>query len=169
MRPAETDVRSGLAGRDNGIAAHPQSRSRSRRRTVTDAGQTSSNLDKKVDENTTVAELLQLKQGTDNAQDTDYLSPAAALKRGGSADGTGPAVTRVSLGRPTAGGVAFPFKLGTHPSEDGVNASTVTLTGEPGVVAPKGDDDEFVKDARNIGSSSRPEPERFVTASEGLF
>ena len=36
--------------------------------------------------------------------------------------------------RPTSDGVAFPFKLGRHLGDEGVNASTITLESQAGTV-----------------------------------
>ncbi|KAI9840447.1 MAG: hypothetical protein M1837_001603 [Sclerophora amabilis] len=165
------------------------SRSRSRRRPVIDAGQTSGENDEDdVDENTTAADLLARKGESDNA--SNLLSPTAAASGPKNTQhqqhgittgkGGGPVPTSVS-GRPHNGTIAYPFKL-AH-DIDG-NASTMTLTSVAGVVTPKADDaapggeDQkkiFWSDDTHrggapstVGDVKRPEPERFVTASDGV-
>lgn len=190
---------------DNTVHGH--SCSRSRRRTVTDTGQTTSNADNDTDENTTVAEMLQQKEGINGIQDPNYLFPSPVSPRRwkdieGDADTTGITGTPTYPARPTAGGVTFPFKLGRNLGDEGTNTSTVTLASMPGIVTPKvegngkklghnvennrdgkvmnGDQLECPGNGNNGGEdvaveagvvvdARRPEPERFVTASEGLL
>ena len=106
-------------------------RSRSRRRTVTDAGQAPAANDDEVDENTSAAELLE-RRGAH--PDPNLLSPSMrpATQKAGQANGTS---LIPDSGRPRQGGVAFPFKLASR-GNDEVNASTVTLTSAKGVLSP---------------------------------
>jgi hypothetical protein len=114
------------------------SRSRSRRRTVTDEHQTEAGDD--VDENTSAAELLAIKQAKGEALPGDgHLTPDFVLARGKepmSADDAPtsedmpsilvhtPTVDDTDLRRPKAGGIAFPFSLKQHHA----TASMTTLT-----------------------------------------
>jgi hypothetical protein len=104
------------------------SRSRSRRRTVTDEHQT--DYDKTVDENTPASDLLALKNAKTGQGSDDHLTPDFA------ASGTNPAILvraptneESELKRPKAGGIAYPFSLQGHHT----TASMTTLTSEIGV------------------------------------
>jgi hypothetical protein len=106
----------------------PHSRSRSRRRTVTDQHQTETQNE--VDENTPAADLLALKNETLRQPSDDYLSPEFAAK------GTTPVILiraptneEYDLKRPKSGGIAFPFSIQGHKA----SASMTTLTSEIGV------------------------------------
>lgn len=134
--------------------AHAMSRSRSRRRTVTDIGQ--ANAD--VDENTSVAQLEQGREETLPADgttsentlaangitsDLNTLSPSVLISDHSTTEPNGLAASQClspNANRPKSEGVAFPFKLGTHLIDSGVNASTVTLQSQAGVVSPRGDE-----------------------------
>ena len=108
------------------------SRSKSRRRTVTDAGQTN---DLDIDENTPAAVIEQKKaealQKDHSSKETAHLAPPVLVTGGSSSNDSA---------RPSAGGRAFPFKLGTHVRDDGRNASTITLMSQGGAITPKGDE-----------------------------
>ena len=123
-----------------------QSRSKSRRRAVSYTPQNDENED--VDENTPAAVLLQKQEEQVEAHgyDTGHLSPLIVNALHNNA---GEYVNRDAVsgepsspsGRPAAGpGKAFPFKLGTHVTDDGRNASTITLQSHPGVGTPKVND-----------------------------
>jgi len=161
------------------------SRSRSRRRTVTDEHQTDGD---DVDENTSAAKLLALREKhnerylspnsptTEMSQTPDILLKVPSNEQMGSE-------TNLDLKRPKAGGVAFPFSVKKVGGD--ANASTLTLTSATGV--PPAEDlrmDDVMKDGVSAGKSSweangtspgestqkeqRPPLESFVTASEGL-
>lgn len=105
------------------------SRSRSRRRTVTDEHQTEN--DENADENTLASDLLAMKNAKLGQTSDDYLTPDFA------ANGTNPAILlkvptneESDLKRPKAGGIAFPFSLQGHKA----TASMITLTSEIGVL-----------------------------------
>ena len=82
--------------------------------------------------------------------------------------------------RPMKGGVAFPFSLRSKLDEEGANASTVTLTGQSGIVhrmedEGQGSDGKTEEDLRSaeqkgVGEDGNeehgPEIERFETAKE---
>ena len=125
-----------------------QSRSKSRRRTVSYAPQYDQVND--VDENTPAAVLLQKRdtQAKASGLDPGHLSPPILNIPHGD-DGSSEYISydavsgepSVSLSRPAAGpGKAFPFKLGTQINEDGRNASTVTLESHMGVPTAKSDE-----------------------------
>jgi hypothetical protein len=104
------------------------SRSRSRRRTVTDQHQTED--DENLDENTLAADLLAIKYAKLGQSSDNHLTPDFA------AHGTNPAILlkvpkneESDLKRPKAGGIAFPFSLQGHKA----TASMTTLTSEIGV------------------------------------
>jgi hypothetical protein len=115
------------------------SRSRSRRRTVTDEHQT--DVSSEVDENTTAAELLAIKRakGVAALPPDGHLTPdfvSAKAEEPMAADDTipsedmplilihTPTIEDTDLRRPKAGGIAFPFSLKQHQA----TASMTTLT-----------------------------------------
>lgn len=115
------------------------SRSRSRRRTVTDEHQTEGGDD--IDENTSVAELLAIKKAKGDAGPSGdgHLTPDFVSAKGKepmlAGDPTAyegmpsiivhtPTVDEADLRRPKAGGIAFPFSLKQHHA----TASMTTLT-----------------------------------------
>ena len=144
----ETDGANGRpAGADKTFS---HSRSRSRWRTVTDAGQTNhgkppmnggkasatahdSKGENKLSTNGTSTDPNHLAVPTVTSDppppegDTNNIGDALLQSK--------------SLNRPTAGGVAFPFKLSSYLVENGQNASTVTLESQAGVVSPKSDEE----------------------------
>lgn len=136
------------------------SRSRSRRRTVTDTNQTG---EAGVDENTSAADLLTLRQthGVQHANSaTTYLSVphSSTVAPIITAPGTpNPIVTINDSGRPSANGVAFPFSLRNGHN---TNASMSTLTSAVGVPP--------TKDMRTAGATetgldvSRPTSEHSI-------
>ena len=146
-----------------------QSRSRSRRRRVTDAGQTGYVGDSEVNENTPAAELERLRaqqalnsRGNGHFGDINHLTPAIVFSSPPDEDPTedqnskqldrnSETATASTVPLPPTPGErpsigtrqAIPFKLGRHPdgiSSLGTNASTLTLTSQTGVISPIGDD-----------------------------
>ena len=125
-----------------------KSRSRSRRRTVTDAGQTndrSNNANEK--EISSIENTSESNKRPDNATsgDRNHLAIPTITSDPPSPEDESNKTNHVSFNpsspnRPTADGVAFPFKLSSHLVEDDRNASTVTLESQAGVVTPKGDE-----------------------------
>ena len=131
------------------------SRSRSRRRTVTDEHQTDGSDD--IDENTTAAELLAIKRAKGEAvlPGDGYLTPDFVSAKAGepmaaeditpSEDMPSilihtPTIEDTDLRRPKAGGIAFPFSLKQHQA----TASMTTLTSAINV--------QPVEDVRTEGS-----------------
>ena len=148
-----------------GNKAHGKSRSRSRHRAVADTGQSSEDaLLSNVSGSAARYSLSSVDQAS-ASQDisspsllSPYLSPSTQSSHDRSKAGLAPAETSDS-NRPTAGGIAFPFKLGTHPNAD--NASVVTLTSQAGVLTPKGN--EVGKQLAN-GLPQSPLKHRFFPA-----
>ena len=150
---------------------NPKSRSRSRRRNVSDTGQTNAS-NTSIKENTPAAKILCLREQQPHrlSEPTDRsLLSSSFIPLPKSPEATSPPAPgrdnefkgRVSSPeRPTAGGVAFPFKLGRRLGDDGVNASTFTLEDEEGVLDRDGADGGLQ------GEVKRLEVERFVTARE---
>ncbi|KAI9834048.1 MAG: hypothetical protein M1819_003333 [Sarea resinae] len=128
-----------------------KSRSRSRRRTVTDAGQ--------ADENTPAGALVGSRDAaatpvigsalanTDATSGAQQASRPATASTAGTGTGTGTAIGDAGVGsyahlgpiekpdrtRPTAGNVAYPFKLAHPLSGEEANPSTLTLSNVPGI------------------------------------
>ncbi|KAL8832939.1 MAG: hypothetical protein Q9170_004642 [Blastenia crenularia] len=163
------------------------SRSRSRRRVVSYTGQT----DLGIDETTPALELLRRRQEAETSPSSPNplrLSPTSAsyiphsppsgpvtpLPAPPISSGANPfdsIAGTASLARPATGGRAFPFKLGTHLSPEGQNASTVTLTSQMDVGMPTTrveDGGKQIGDEVESGKRERPEMERFETAREGF-
>ena len=136
--------------------ANKQSRSRSRRRRVTDAGQTEYVGKPEVDEDTPATELGRRRneqalniQPNGNLTDPTRLSPPIVLSSPPDENSENPKEIPLPASpgeRPSAGpGKAFPFKLGRHPDapgDEGANASAVTLTNQAGVVSPMEDEND---------------------------
>lgn len=156
---ADKDVNITTVSQNDGANARPVdaerveklSRSRSRRRGVTDAGQTDYVRKPEVDENTPAAELdRQRNEQTLNGQadghstDRALLIPPIVLSSPPDRDSENAKAVPLPASpgeRPSAGpGKAFPFKLGRHLGNQDVNASTVTLASQAGVISPKGDE-----------------------------
>ncbi len=122
------------------------SRSRSRRRTVTDDGQTNNRNNDANDEDTSseTQNTSESNKRPDNAisADRNNLAIPTITSDPPSPEGESNKVSfnRSSPNRPTTGGIAFPFKLGSQIVENGQNASTVTLESQAGVVSPSGDE-----------------------------
>ena len=170
-----------------------QSRSRSRRRTVTYNNMKAEN---------SVAEHLRIhnpiKQGQPSGsgdRTTDSVDPSFQTlayspeptmfsnnSENGQSAAAAPAVTiGARQNRPAAGGRLFPFKLGRRLGDDGANTSTITLTSQAGVVTPKGDqgfrqlgttavtdggDEASGRGVEQESTGNRPDIERFQTAKE---
>ncbi|MCJ1393269.1 hypothetical protein MMC18_006141 [Xylographa bjoerkii] len=189
----ETD--GGNARPVNSSAKLSEPRSRSRRRKVSDQGQTTFGRDEDFGSVPSSKELLRRRDeendafhpSTDsNLLSTTYVplprSPGEENEKAlGGEDGTQPDEEGIGMARsasgkirPTKGGVAFPFSLGTKLDEEGGNASTVTLTGQSGIVRNSGDGERGVDGGKGDDSQSaeeaakeegkRPEMERFETA-----
>ena len=125
-----------------------QSRSRSRRRTVTDVGQTGNRNGTANGDQTLLT--LQIDNGSNeffnntttanpNHQALPTTSNASSAEAEPKKDEEA-SFNVFSPNRPTAGGVAFPFKLYSPLEDNGRNASTVTLESQPGIVLRKGDE-----------------------------
>ncbi len=97
------------------------SRSRSRRRTVTDENQTDGEED--VDENTPATTLLAIKQERLGEDVNSHLTPDFAAKP------RNDEIPESELKRPKAGGIAYPFTVAGHKQ----TASMTTLTSAEGV------------------------------------
>ena len=129
---------------------HGQSRSRSRRRTVTDAGQTNNRNNDAHEEVASSRENANVSnKGPDDTTsgDRNHLAIPTITSDAPSPEDESKKTNNVSFEpsspkRPTAGGIAFPFKLGSHLVENGRNASTVTLESQAGVVSPQGHEAE---------------------------
>lgn len=100
----------------------------------------SSSQDKPVNENTQAAVLDRIrKEHQQNGQSADYPAyPTITSSPAANEEEITP--SHIEINRPSAGGKAFPFKLGTHLRNDTDNASTITLASYGGVVTPKGDE-----------------------------
>lgn len=148
------------------LRRHP--RSRSRRRTVTHAGQANNEVDRKA----SAVELERreeksLAHGNDGVTSgsEDLAPPVIVLEHSGTDENVATAVQSTNSIRPVAGGKAFPFKLGTHAIDDGRNASTVTLHSQAGVVTPKGN--ETSKQLGEEGSKKSEEIEPLAEQPSG--
>lgn len=167
--------------------AQQHSRSHSRRRIVSYTGQS----DPHIDEATPALELLRRRQEAESntsppnplplfstspthsppSQPVSPLpSPPLSSEHHSTADPLDSIAGTASLTRPATGGKAFPFKLGTHLSPEGRNASTVTLTSQMAVAIPTSGLEDGGKQLGEEGKSGeeRPEMERFETAREGV-
>jgi hypothetical protein len=173
----------GSGAKPRAFDGKPASRSRSRRRTVTDQGQASRPfIREELDENSTVSEILAKKDGETDAQLLE-ASMLPEAQRGG---------PHTASERPVAGNVAYPFKLAV-PEGVEPNASMLTLTSAAGALTPRrggsvamstvtggdagrGHETKNVEDEAREGVAvdtkederGRPEPERFVTAEEDV-
>ncbi|KAI4129913.1 MAG: hypothetical protein LQ338_001998 [Usnochroma carphineum] len=178
-------------------ASQQHSRSRSRRRIVSYTDQSDPN----IDETTSALELIRRRQDrtdTSTPKDPLLLSPTFPSHTSHLSPSTAPSplpsppvspeqtttshlnaiAGTASEARPVREGKAFPFKLGTHLSPEGRNASTITLTSQMAVELPTpqvghlgkqlGDGVENGGDVESTRKEGRPELERFKTAMEGL-
>lgn len=163
----------------NGVTSPGHSRSRSRRRIVTDEHQTE---DDDIDEDTPAAFLhSRLVNGRGTTGGRGLLTPDFLATPTQT-----PPVDESELRRPKAGGIAFPFSL---KQQEGASASMVTLTSAVGVrpaadVRTKGalnsgvdtprssyqscGDDVLVNGAGEGASATRPPMETFFSAVEDL-
>jgi hypothetical protein len=113
---------------DKGKRPDFTSRSRSRRRTVTDEHQTEGFND--VDENTTASELLAMKRAKLGETGDGHLTPDfAARETVPSILVKVPTADESDLKRPKAGGIAYPFTIKGHST----TASMTTLTSSIGI------------------------------------
>lgn len=166
---ADKEVNTTTVSQNDGANARPvgadrankRSLSRSRRRGVTDAGQTNCVGESKIDENTPAAELDRRRNGQANGHPINRAHLAPPIILSSPPDSNSENAKAVPLPaspgeRPSAGpGKAFPFKLGRHLGTQDVNASTVTLASQPGVVSPN--EDEETKQLGDSITSSSPE------------
>ena len=172
---ADKEVNTTTVSQNDGANARPVgadrankiSLSRSRRRGVTDTGQTDNDGKPGVDENTPAAELDRRKNkqalnGQANGSPTNHahLAPPIVLSSPPDEDSENAKAVPLPASpgeRPSAGpGKAFPFKLGRHLSNQDVNASTITLASQVGVVSPKGDEQsKQLGDSNTSGSPDR--------------
>ncbi len=127
-----------------GNKLHGKSRSRSRHRAVANTGQSSedallSNANGSVARysRTSVDQASVTQDIPTPYQLSPYSPPSTQTNHDRNKAGLA-SVETSDCKRPTAGGIAFPFKLGTQPNAD--NASVVTLTSQAGVVTPKGNE-----------------------------
>ena len=184
---ADKEVNTAVVSQNDGANARPVnadrasklSRSRSRRRGITDAGQTDYVGKPGVDEDTPAAELgrqrnEQALNGEANGHPTNPILPIVLSSPPDENSENAKVIPLpTSPGeRPSAGpGRGFPFKLGRDtgdPGHEGANASTITLTNEAGVVSPKeyetgtqsgvspDDQDEHSVDAREETDGQTP-------------
>lgn len=169
-----------------------------RRRTVIDAGQTTSHTNKEIP--SSALDHHHSSRNQEEKKDSTLLSPSPpsvhiTYNNEEHIENT----TQLTSGRPREGGVAYPFKLGTHLRDNDANASTITLKSQAGVSTPKDpkaneplDKSPLAFEAtlrsESVGASpkvdsqlqdadqpetadrgmKRPDLERFVTAAEEL-
>jgi hypothetical protein len=141
------------------------SRSRSRRRTVTDERQTEGY----VNEDTPAFVLYnKLAERRGDPRDGNLTPDFAATPTTPAILVRSPTIEKdeSELKRPKAGGIAFPFSL----KQDADTASMMTLTSDGGVQPAE---DLMAKESRNSGvgetvNGERPPLETFVTAQENL-
>ena len=147
----ETDGTSGRPIGPDKTLSH--SVSRSRRRTVTDAGQTNhEQIPMNGEKASYTANAGNRKDkpctnGTSTSTHPDHLAvPIVTSDPPSPADDNptnkGSSTKPLISKRPTAGGVAYPFKLSSHLIETSRNASTVTLQSQPGIVSLKVEEEE---------------------------
>lgn len=161
----------------------------SRRRAVTDAGQTTSHTNKEFP-NAALDHHHNSSPKQEEKMDSKLLSPSPSPHITYNSEGHIENTTQLTSGRPKEGGVAYPFKLGTHLRDNDANASTITLKSQAGVSTPKDPKTNetlektplaFEATSRSGSVSqnadqleipdrgmNRPELERFVTATEKL-
>ena len=150
---AGKEVETSTATEIQGLSTnHPQrkaSRSKSRRQTITDLGQSEHQIDGDVDKNTLTAilgsrrKLAESSKSHDGGQNVQLPEKpnVTGLQEDAKDEDEKVFIAANPKNRPVAGSdKAFPFKLNTHLAEDGVNASTVTLQSHVGVVADKESD-----------------------------
>ena len=181
---ADKEVNTTTVSQNDGANARPvdahraneQFRSRSRRRRITDAGQTDHIGKPQIDETTPAAEMDRRKneQALTGQKDSHLAPPVLLSSPPGQNQETAKAVPLpASPGeRPSAGqGNAFPFKLGRHPDtpdHEGANASTITLTDQAGVVSPNNNDIETDKQQPSANPDADQANEHFIDAPEIL-
>ncbi|KAL6714305.1 hypothetical protein ACLMJK_007728 [Lecanora helva] len=115
------------------------SRSRSRRRNVTDTNQTDPNHS--IASNTPATPLDRRRSSSSPQTASSPAHPAPAIVISAHDDHplpNNPDLQTISSHRPVADGKAVPFKLSSHLVDDGRNASTVTLQSQVGVARPVG-------------------------------
>ncbi len=146
---ADKEPETSIATEDNGANAPPVNgsrsngrlRTRSRHRAVTDTGQCADGIfDTSRDIPPPQPSYMRPEQAsaTQEIPNPSLLSPHLPHVTQTSHDRPKADLASIEISdfnRPTAGGTAFPFKLGTHLNAD--NASMVTLTSQTGVLTPK--------------------------------
>ncbi|KAI9807582.1 MAG: hypothetical protein M1825_005522 [Sarcosagium campestre] len=180
------------ANGENGTLAHSSdpkskhdttSRSRSRRRVVSDAGQTSAadtnGIDSRLDDKS--KSTLQDNHDSSATETSTEVAARSKSPTSSKAPTIGGSTEKSASGRPYHDGIAYPFKL-ARPAGPETNPSTITLTSTAGAVTPLGVTDADRKEGNaadaatkkvaveqgELVEASRPEPTRFVTAGEGL-
>ena len=162
----ETDGTSGRPTGPDKTLSH--SVSGSRRRTVTDAGQTNHEQIPMNGEKASYTVNTGNRKDKPSTNGTSTRSNHLAVPTVTS-DPPSPADdnptnkdswTKSSISkRPTAGGVAYPFKLSTHLTETSRNASTVTLQSQPGIVSPKvGEEENQLGENMDTTTGEAPNP-----------
>lgn len=154
-RPLD-DVKTAQGRRLDAAHGTDKSRSRSRRRTVTDQHQTEGDL---IDENTPAAVIynrLSGKRSIVASEDTNITPEFVTSPNTPQILVRSPTVDKdeSELKRPKAGGIAFPFSLKSH----GATASMTTLTSSVGV--------QPVEDIRTPGSKSGNDGQQNVDGAE---
>lgn len=169
---ADKEVHTTTVSQNDGANARPAgadrankiSRSRSRRRGVTDAGQTTYLAKAEIDENTPAAELDRRRneqalnrQAKGYPTDRAHLAPPIVLSSPPDAESENAKAVPLPASpgeQPSAGpGTAFPFKLDRHLRNADVNGKTVTLASQAGIVSPKAD-----KERTQLGDSITSSP-----------
>lgn len=169
---ADKEVHTTTVSQNDGANARPAgadrankiSRSRSRRRGVTDAGQTTYLAKPEIDENTPAAELDRRRneqalnrQAKGYPTDRAHLAPPIVLSSPPDAESENAKAVPLPASpgeQPSAGpGTAFPFKLDRHLRNADVNGNTVTLASQAGIVSPKAD-----KERTQLGDSITSSP-----------
>ncbi|CAD6563544.1 MAG: hypothetical protein ASARMPRED_000033 [Alectoria sarmentosa] len=171
---ADKEINTTTVSQDDGANARPagagrvnKTRSRSRRRGVTDAGQTSYIGKPKIDENTPAVELDRRRneqslysQANGHPTYPTHLAPSIILSSPPDENSENAKAVPLPASpgeRPYAGpGKAFPFKLGRRLDNKDANASTITLASQAGVVSPKGDEEsKQLGDSTSLSSPDR--------------
>ncbi|KAL9126755.1 MAG: hypothetical protein Q9217_004245 [Psora testacea] len=138
---------------------------KSRRRTVTYNGQDEG----EIGEHKSPAIVIQqertgvLQSGQASTDQTDLPSPTITTEHSSRHHAGLPQPKDPN--RPSAGGIAFPFKFGSRLQDDGRNASTITLISQGGVVTPKADENGAHL-GENIGNEGHPGLNRRVTMED---
>ena len=185
---ADKEVNTTTVSQNDGANARPvdahrankQFRSRSRRRRITDAGQTDYTGKPQIDEIRPTAEVDHRKNeqaltGQEDGHLADPTNLAPPILLSSPPDQNQETAKEVPLPaspgeRPSAGyGNAFPFKLGRHPDtpdREGANASTITLTHQAGVVSPNSNEIKTNEQQTSANLDADQANEHFIDAPE---